>query len=128
MKTYFTRFIIRLIPFTLILFLIQYLVVAYLMGPTEFYYPTFAIYLFHFLTTLLIYLGLLLVYKHYKDYTGFGFMAASFLKMVAAIVFLLPMLLNYTGNAFANLLAFFIPYFLFLIFETLYAVKLINSK
>lgn len=128
MKNYFTQFIIRLIPFTLLLFMIQYLVVAYLLQQVDFYYPTFAIYLFHFLATLVIYLGLLLVYKYFKDYTGFGFMAGSFLKMVAAIVFLLPMLLNYTGNAFANLMAFFIPYFLFLIFETFYAVKLINYK
>lgn len=128
MIKYFTRFIVRLIPFTLLLYLIQYLVAANLMEHVDFYYPTFAIYLFHFLATLLIYQGLLLVYKHFRDYTGFGFMAASFLKMVAAIVFLLPMLLNYTGNAFANLLAFFIPYFLFLIFETYYAVRLINSK
>lgn len=128
MINYFKGFLIRLIPFTLLLFLIQYLVVTYLMGPTDFYYTQLSIYLFHFLATLLIYLGLLLVYKHFKDFTGFGFMAASFFKMVAAIVFLLPMLLNYTGNAFANLLAFFIPYFLFLIFETYYAVRLINSK
>lgn len=128
MKNYFIRFFIRLIPFTILLFIIQYLVVTYLLGQVDFYYQTFAIYLFHFLTTLIIYLGLLLVYRNFREYTGYGFMAASFLKMVAAIVFLLPMLLNYEDHAFENLLAFFIPYFLFLIFETYYAVKLINSK
>jgi uncharacterized Tic20 family protein len=55
-------------------------------------------------------------------------MGASLFKMLAAVLFLLPMLLNNENSPFINLLSFFLPYFLYLIFETFFAVKLINSK
>lgn len=92
------------------------------------FYPVYAIYLFHIAATFLIYLLLLFVYNNFQDKTGFAFMGASLLKMAAAVIFLLPVLLNNSGHALTNLLSFFIPYFLFLVFETYYAVKLINVK
>jgi len=54
-------------------------------------------------------------------------MGLSLFKMFAAVIFLLPLILSGVNAVFANILAFFIPYFLFLVFETLYAVKLINK-
>ena len=67
------------------------------------------------------------MYRNFTENTGFAFMGLSLLKMVAAIIFLLPLVLSETNQVFANILAFFVPYFLFLVFETLYAVKLINK-
>ncbi|QED38491.1 hypothetical protein FK178_12545 [Antarcticibacterium arcticum] len=128
MKQQLLNFSYRLLPFTIILFLIQYLISAFLLEDMVLYYPVFAIYLFHFLATLIIYFILILIYNNFQDKTGFAFMGASLLKMLAAVLFLLPMLLSNSGNPFANLLSFFIPYFLFLVFETFYAVKLINAK
>lgn len=128
MKQQLLKFLIRLVPFTIILFLIQFVLVNYNFEEVVFFYSTYTIYLFLFLSTFIIYGLLVLVHKNFEDKTGFAFMGASMLKMFAAIVFLLPMLLNNTGSAFANLLSFFIPYFLYLIFETLYAVKLINIQ
>ncbi len=128
MKQQLLKFAYRLLPFTIILFFVQYLITAFLLGDMDLYYPVYAIYLFHFLATLIIYIILILIYNNFQDKTGFAFMGASLLKMLAAVLFLLPMLLNNSSNPFANLLSFFIPYFLFLIFETFYAVKLINVK
>ncbi len=128
MKEQLFKFLIRLIPFTTGLFLIQYFITRFLMDSTELYYPVYVIYIFHFLATFLIYLLLVWVYNNFQDKTGFAFMGASLIKMMAAVIFLLPVLLNNTGQAFNNILAFFIPYFLFLVFETFYAVKLINVK
>lgn len=127
MRQQILKFFIKLLPFTIVLFLIQFLIANYFLKETTFYYSVYAIYFFHFFSTLLIYALLVLVNNHFNDKTGFAFMGAGLLKMFAAIVFLLPMLLNNTGHAFANLLSFFIPYFLYLVFETFYAVKLINS-
>ncbi|UJH90231.1 hypothetical protein LZ575_15265 [Antarcticibacterium sp. 1MA-6-2] len=127
MKQQFLRFVVKLIPLTLVLFLIQYVLINYFLKETSLYYSTYSIYLFHFFSTLIIYGLLILVHHHFKDKTGFAFMGAGLIKMFAAIVFLLPMLLNNTSSAFFNLLTFFIPYFLYLVFETFYAVKLINS-
>lgn len=128
MKNQLVRFLALLLPFTIILFITQYLIVNFSLSNYEFFYSTYAIYLFHFLATFLIYLVLVLIYHNFRDKTGFAFMGASFIKMLAAIIFLLPMLLNHTGNAFGDLLSFFIPYFLYLVFETFYAVRLINTK
>lgn len=128
MKQQLLQFLYRLVPFTIILFLIQHLITYFLLENTDLYYPVYAIYIFHFTATLIIYVLLLLVYNNFQDKTGFAFMGSSLLKMMAAVIFLFPMLLNNTGDAFVNLLTFFIPYFLFLTFETFYAVKLINVK
>jgi hypothetical protein len=99
-----------------------------LLPETAFYYSLFAIYAFHFLATLIIYIFLLFVHNNFSDKTGFAYMGASLLKMLAAIIFLLPLMLSDIPKPFENIIAFFIPYFLYLTFETLYAVKLINSK
>lgn len=128
MKEQLPRFLFRLIPFTTILFLIQFFITRFMIDGDVLFYPVYAIYLFHFIATFLIFLMLLFVYNNFQDKTGFAFMGASLIKMMAAVIFLLPVLLNNSGHAFTNLLSFFIPYFLFLIFETYYAVKLINVK
>lgn len=127
MKKQLLHFLTRFIPFTLILVIIHYFIISNLDG-VNFYYSLTAIYLFHVIATLLIYLVLLFIYNRYQEYTGYSFMGASLFKMFAAVLFLLPMLLEKTENPFLNILSFFIPYFLYLIFETIYAVKLINSK
>lgn len=126
MKNELLAFLKRLLPFSILLWLIQFLLQQYVLE-VEFYYSSFSIYLFHFLATFLIYLSLVFVYKNFTDKTGFAFMGLSLFKMVAAVVFLLPLVLSGVNAVFVNILAFFIPYFLFLVFETLYAVKLINK-
>lgn len=115
------------IPFSIVLLAIQFVVAEYVLQ-LELYYPTWAIYSFHILATFLIYLFLVFVNKSFSDKTGFAFLACSLLKMLAAVIFLLPMMLSDTPDPFQDLMAFFIPYFLFLIFETIYAVRLINTK
>ena len=115
------------IPFSIVLLAIQFIVAEYVLQ-LELYYPTWAIYSFHILATFLIYLFLVFVNKSFSDKTGFAFLACSLLKMLAAVIFLLPMMLSDTPDPFQDLMAFFIPYFLFLIFETIYAVRLINTK
>jgi hypothetical protein len=127
MKNELLAFLKRLLPFSVLLCFIQFLLQRYVLG-VEFYYTSFSIYLFLFLATFLIYLSLVFVYRVFSDKAGFAFMGLSLIKMLAAVIFLLPLVLNEVNDVFINILAFFIPYFLFLIFETLYAVKLINKE
>ena len=115
------------IPFSLILLALQFVLVEYVLQ-LELYYATITIYTFHILATLAIYVFLVFVNKSYSDKTGFAFMACSLLKMLAAVLFLLPMMLAEVEHPFQDLMAFFIPYFLYLIFETIFAVRLINTK
>lgn len=115
------------IPFSIILLVIQFVIAEYVLQ-LELYYSTLGIYSFHILATFIVYLFLVYVNKSFSDKTGFAFLACSLLKMLAAVLFLLPMMLSDTPDPFRDLMAFFIPYFLFLIFETIYAVRLINTK
>ena len=123
----FFGFLKGFIPFSIVLFLIQYILLNSVFEE-KLYNPIWAIYLFHFSATLIVYLVLVWIHKNFQDKTGFAFMALSLLKMLAAVVFLLPLILSESSSVFLNLMAFFIPYFLFLVFETLSIVKLINLK
>lgn len=114
--------------FTAFLFILQYYITTRYFDNVDFYYGVSAIYSFHVLATLIIYLILLWIHHNFQENTGFAFMGASLLKMLAAVLFLLPMILDKSTDALQNVFAFFIPYFFYLIFETIQAVKLINSK
>jgi hypothetical protein len=70
---------------------------------------------------------LIFVNKNYFDKTGFAFLATSILKMMASIVFLIPLIQSTSINLIPDVFAFFIPYFLFLTFETFFAIRLINN-
>jgi uncharacterized membrane protein len=126
MKNDLLAFLKRLLPFTISLWLTQFLLQHYVFS-IDFYYSSYSIYIFHFSATFLIYVVLVFIYRKFSDKAGFAFMGLSLLKMFAAVIFLLPLVLSEVNAVFANILAFFIPYFLFLVFETLYAVKLINK-
>ncbi|MAG87972.1 MAG: hypothetical protein CMB97_11515 [Flavobacteriaceae bacterium] len=115
------------LPFSLILFIIQFLVISNFIE-ASLYYSTLANYAFHIFATLLIYTLLLYINLNFSDKTGFAFMGLGLLKMVSAVLFLLPALLDDEVSVFAQVIAFFVPYFIFLIFETTFAVKLINHN
>lgn len=93
-----------------------------------FFYPVYAIYLFHFVATLLIYFFLVFVHRTLPEKTGFAFLATTVVKMGAAIVFLLPLIQSGKTDRIPDAVAFFVPYFIFLFLETLFAIRLINAK
>lgn len=127
MKQKLSNFLKVFIPFSVALFFIQFAISRYVLE-VDLYYATHAIYIFHIVATFLIYIFLLYVNHNFSDKTGFAFMACSLLKMMAAVLFLIPMMLSDDAKPINDIFAFFIPYFLFLIFETFYAIKLINTK
>ena len=88
----FYKFLKLIIPFTIVLFFIQYYIVASFFQNITFFYTTWSIYLFHLVITLISYGFLLFVNKTFADKTGFAFMGFSLFKMMAAIVFLIPLI------------------------------------
>jgi hypothetical protein len=76
---------------------------------------------------LLSYSFLIFVNKSFPDKTGFAFMGISLLKMMAAVVFLIPLLQSDLKSQIPDVGAFFIPYFLYLFLETFFAIRLINK-
>lgn len=120
-------FLIALITFTLFFYGIQYAIVQQLES-THFYYSTWSIYVFNFFVTLFIYLSILFVNKTFIDKTGLAFMACSVLKIMVAFLFLLPLIQNKENSGLNDVFAFFIPYFLYLFFETFFVLKILNKK
>lgn len=63
-----------------------------------------------------------------KDYVGMGFLVGIVVKMLATFILFIPLINEEVYNYLTEILNFFVPYFIFLIFETVVAVKLINQK
>ena len=124
----FYNFLYTIFPITLILFFVQYYSISVFFENTSFFYSTWSIYVFHLALTLISYGFLLFVNKTFADKTGFAFMGFSLLKMLAAIVFLIPLLQSDVVSKIPDVSAFFIPYFLFLFTETFFAVRLLNKE
>jgi len=123
----FLNFLKYLVPYSLVLFVAQYFSTTTIFGDFPFFYSTWSIYAFHIIITMLSYLFLLFVNKTFPDKTGFAFMGISLIKMMASVVFLIPLLQSDTIDRIPDVGMFFIPYFLFLLFETIFAVRLINK-
>ncbi len=124
----FYKFLKLIIPFSIVLFFIQKYTIDSFFQNITFFYSTWSIYLFHLLITLVSYGFLLFVNRTFADKTGFAFMGFSLFKMMAAIVFLIPLIQSDLESQIPDVSAFFITYFLYLFFETLFAVRLLSKQ
>ncbi len=124
----FYKFLKLIIPFSIVLFFIQKYTIYSFFQNITFFYSTWSIYLFHLLITLVSYGFLLFVNRTFADKTGFAFMGFSLFKMMAAIVFLIPLIQSDLESQIPDVSAFFITYFLYLFFETLFAVRLLSKQ
>lgn len=92
-------------------------IISQFFSDKEFYFPLWTIYLFN--SVLVIILFLVLFFKvqggYEKAYQLFLILTLG--KMVLAIVFLLPLFFEKTTTPRADVINFFVPYFLFLGFE-----------
>ena len=129
LKRFFLHFFKINFFVTAVCCLLQYLLVEIYLEKLLFY-PTAVTYLFLFLLSLGIYALVLLVYKNLPDKTGFAYMGLSVFKMLIALLYLLPLMLSDSSKSdlLIDILSFFIPYFLYLILETIFAVKLLLNK
>lgn len=114
------------IPFSIVLFVVQYFAMQALSEKLVFFYSAWSIYIFNITATFLVYLFLIYVNKTFTNYTGFAFLGASLFRMMLAIIFLIPLIKGKVKDPIIDLSTFFIPYFLFLLFETYFTIRLIN--
>lgn len=124
----FLDFLKYFLPFLAILFTAQYFITNEFFANTSLFYSVWSIYIFHAFSVIIVFGALVAINNIYKEYTGFAFMGATFMQMMAAVVFLIPLIKAKVANPVPDIAAFFIPYFLLLFFTTYFAVKLINSK
>ncbi len=111
-----SSFLLRLIGFTLLLFLIHtYIIYQFFEG--QLYFPIWAIYIFNAVLVGIVYSVLIYKNKHGSKKKYELFLGLTMLKMILAIVFLLPLFFGKSDHTQLEVINFFIPYFLFLAFE-----------
>ena len=114
------------IGISLLLYLGQWLIQSKLFAQTDFYYPLWAIYLFHASFAAVIYFTVKFIRGIYPDQAGFAFLALSGFKMLGAIVFLIPLIQSELADPVPAVLSFFAPYFIYLLIEVMLVIKLLR--
>jgi len=94
----------------------------------NFHYSLELLYLSFFAVSALLYLILLLVKKINFDVVGMTFLFGTFTQMLLAYLVLQPILKNNTEDVNTEKFSFFITFVLFLLFQTLLTVRLLNEK
>lgn len=94
----------------------------------KFHYSLELLYLSFFIISSLLYLILLVVKKKNFEIVGMTFLFGTFTQMLLAYLVLQPILKNQTGETNIEKVSFFITFVLFLLFQTLLTVRLLNEK
>ena len=123
----FFLYVGMLLGISVILFFIQNFIVQWLSDDYTFFYPVWGIYLFHFLITAFIFTILYLVGKFLPKYVGLTFMGFILFKMIASVVFLIPLIKMDDVSKIPDFGSFFIPYFIYLFLEILLAIAILNQ-
>jgi len=126
MKSDIINLLKTLLPITVFFYFVQWYLTTKILE-IEIFYSATSIYIFHFIVTLIVCLLLILINKVYSEKFGFAFMALSLFKMIAAIIFLIPLLKAQKTSYLNDVFSFFIPYFLFLTYELIFAAKLLKK-
>jgi hypothetical protein len=124
----FPVFLVQLSIFTIILYVLHLYLIQKFFSTTNFYFETWKIYLFQFISVAALIYFLQHRSKIKPDKVLNTFVLLSLLKMGAVIVFLLPLFFNKSIGAKPAVFSFFAPYFIFLILEARYALKILNEK
>ncbi len=122
------RFLQYFIPFTLFLFFSQQFVINNYCPNIELFNSMKSIYLFLASLFLSSFVLFLIVNVYFFNQSGYAFMAFGIIKMIASVFFLMPLINSNKIDKTTDVLMFFAPFFLFLFFETIHSVKILNSK
>ena len=124
----YSKFLIQLMGFTLIFFAAHKYVVMSSFPTIEFYFSVWEIYGFQFITVAALIYFLNHRRKNKPEKVLTTYLILSMLKMGAVILFLLPLFLDKSIQAKPAVFSFFIAFFIFLLLETNFALKILNQK
>ena len=111
-----TSFIVSLLIFAALLFGIHYYILSQFFDG-KLHFPIWVIYAFNAILVCIVYAVLNYNKNHNSEKMYQLFLVLTLLKMVLAVVFLLPLFFGKSDHAQLEVINFFIPYFLFLAFE-----------
>ena len=126
-KNRIVNFAINLLIFSVILAGVHYLV--YKVIPEQ-YQPggIIEMHIFMLLITVVVHFTMLFLLRKKTEYMGYGFVGASFIKMIICVLFLLPELMNQTETTNSYIFQFFGLYFAYLTFEVIILVKILKEN
>ena len=111
------NFIVKLVALTAILCGAHYYIFLNFFAEMKLYLPIWGIYAFNSVLVLLMYLTINYKASQKIDNALSIFLGLTLVKMVLAIVFLLPLFFGKADNPKVEAFNFFIPYFIYLTFE-----------
>ncbi len=122
-----TNIIINTSIYTLVLFGLHKYVQHFFFSEVELFHPIYSIYLFLFLSLIVLFyfINKVAIKKPETIFTTFAI--GSLVKSAIAILFFIPLLKIKPTNLNHTVFNFFIPYFLFLIFEIYQIIKLFKT-
>lgn len=124
----YRNFLISLIGFTALLLGVHYYIFFNFFNEYLLYFPLWSIYLFNAVLVFIVYT--LINYKVSGGDTKVYqlFLTLTVIKMILAVIFLLPIFLGKSENPKVEVFNFFIPYFLLLIFEIISLNKFFKNQ
>ncbi len=121
-------FLLQNVGVSVLLFGFHTYLLSYFANDITFFFPLWHIYVFHFVVTTVLYTVVNYKYSSGKKDIFNMFMIFTFLKMIFAILFLLPLLLSDVEYKQPDVFNFFIPYFLYLFFEVYSVTTFLNKN
>lgn len=121
-------FLLQIISISVLLFAMHQYILHYFAGSVLLFFPLWHIYTFHILVAVVIYTIINYRYASGKTEIFTLFMGITLIKMILAIVFLLPLLLSDFPKKQPDVFNFFIPYFIYLFLEVFYVTKFLQKK
>jgi len=113
----YLNFLLKLMGFAGVLLAVHYYIFYNFFSEIELYLPLWGIYAFNTVLVLIVYSIINYKVSAGSDKALSLFLSLTLVKMVLAIVFLLPLFAGKSENIKTEVFNFFIPYFLFLMFE-----------
>jgi hypothetical protein len=111
------NFFIGLLGFTAVLAATHYYIISLFFSETTLYFPIWTIYLFNFTLVGIVY-AIIRIKNNKGKLNAFSlFLLLTLVKMVLAVIFLLPLFSGRSNDSTLEVFNFFIPYFFFLTFE-----------
>ncbi len=120
-------FAVQLLVLAIVLYLLHSYLLSHLITSSQIL-PLWQIYLYLTIVVFLIFSWIYYKKSQGKTEVFNYFMIGTLLKMILAIVFLIPVFISEQETKRPDVFNFFIPYFIFLAFEVFVITRLINSK
>lgn len=121
-------FLLQITLISVLLFAVHQYILHYFASSGFLFFPLWHIYLFHILVAIVIYTIINYRYSNGKTEIFTLFMGITIIKMILAILFLLPLLLSDFAKKQPDVFNFFIPYFIYLFLEVFFVTKFLQKK